>query len=83
MGVGLFISYVTHISFQFNIYIYIYYKKDGTAINMWTLPDSRRLAYIEKQNSFVDYGVVNVCLKAIATHPSNVEDNLADEVYNS
>jgi hypothetical protein len=50
---------------------------------MWTLPDSRRLAYIEKQNSFVDYGVVNVCLKAIATHPSNVEDNLADEVYNS
>lgn len=55
-------------------------NKDGTALNMWTLSDSRRLAYIEKQTSYVEYGVASACLKAIATHASNIEANLADEV---
>jgi hypothetical protein len=54
-------------------------EEDGTTLSMWDLSDSRRQAYVEKQTSYVEHGVARICLTAIATHPSNIEGNLADE----
>lgn len=54
--------------------------QDGNQIGIWDLSDQAREAYVAKQSSFVDLGVVKIALKAMATHPANVEGNLADEV---
>jgi hypothetical protein len=54
-------------------------EADGTPVDMWEMSESRRQAYINKQTKYVELGVADLCFRAISTHPSNIEGNLADE----
>jgi hypothetical protein len=51
----------------------------GTEIELCDMSDKAAAEYSRKQSSYVDFKVVDVVLTAIATHPANVEGNLADE----